>query len=389
MTPQEKTAATRSGPPLRILQVGSGFPGWGGTELHLLNLSEQLAWRGHHVVVACRPGGFVEKGAWERGLETIPVTVRRQHDWREAGRFRRLLRAQRFDVVHVHWSTDYVVAPTQARLARVPVVLMSRHSPYPLKSAIGRALYGRVLFNRIIALSESVRRTLLEQGLAACKVVTIHHGTDTDTFARNAVTLPAAALRAEWGVPGGALVAGMVGRIAPEKGVLPFLEAIARLNNTSGAPPVHGVIVGDGPQNEAAHQAARALGIAQRVTFAGFRSDVNNALNALDVLVLASVWEEPCSAVVQQAMALEKPVVGTNLGGTPEMIAHNETGLLVWPADSDALADALRFLAAAGPSRRAAMGTAGRARVEACFTLRGMTDKIEALYRDQRCESCL
>src|SRR5438445_665224 len=132
--------------PLNVLMVGSGCPGWGGMELHLLNLSSQLVDRGHRVTVACRPGRFVEQEAIKRGLKTAPLTVKRQWDFHDSGAFRKLMQQERFDVVHVHWSTDYLVAPFAARRVGVPAILMSRHSPYPLKSALGRFLYDRVLF---------------------------------------------------------------------------------------------------------------------------------------------------------------------------------------------------------------------------------------------------
>jgi glycosyltransferase involved in cell wall biosynthesis len=358
---------------LNILQVGSGFPGWGGTELHLLNLSEQLVARGHRVTVAARPGKFVEAEAQKRQLTTVPLTVKRQWDFHDAKAFRRLIRRERFDVVHVHWSTDYVVAPLVARQCGVPVVVMSRHSPYGLNSVLGRYLYYRVLFDRIIALSESVRRTLLGQGLRPEHVVTIHHGTDTEAFRHT--TLDPAAVRAEWGIPADAFVAGLVGRIAEEKGWRTFLRAVGAL------PEVWGVLIGDGPQAEEAKALAVELGLGGRFVFAGFRTDVNNAINALDVKVLASTWAEPCAAVVQQAMALSKPAIGTNLGGTPEMIVDGETGLLVPPGDPEALAHAIARLAA-DPALRATMGAAGRVRADALFTLRVMTDRNEALYRD-------
>lgn len=357
--------------PLTILQAGSGFPGWGGTELHLINLAEQLTQRGHRVVVTARPEKFVAQEAARRGLPVVPITVGRQWDFADRDALTDLLRRERFDVVHVHWSTDYIVTPWLARRAGVPAVLMSRHSPYPLKSALGRFLYDRVLFDRIIALSESVRRTLIGQGMRPERVLTIHHGTDTEAF--RATTLVPEAVRAEWGVPAGAFLVGMAGRIAPEKGAMTFLEAAAK------TPAAHAVFIGDGPQADEVRARARALGMTDRVTFAGFRSDPNNAINALDTLVLASTWAEPCAAVVQQAMALGKPVVGTAIGGTPEMVADRETGLLVPPGDAHALAGALSALAA-DPGKRAAFGAAGRARAEAYFTLRGMTDRIEALY---------
>lgn len=378
------------GKSLNILQVGSGFPGWGGTELHLINLSEQLGKRGHRVTVIAQPGKFVEEEARKRNLRCLPITVNRQWDFHEAGDLRRLMSEEKFDVVHVHWSTDYVVAPLIAKQLGVPVIVMSRHSPYPLKSMAGRYLYDRILFDRIIALSESVRKTLLAQGLRADKVVTIHHGTDTEAFRQ--ITKSPAEVRAEWGIPENAFLVGMVGRIAEEKGWRTFLQAIAQLTpsvegkghrptweGADGGAGVRAVLVGEGPELEQARAMVRDLGLQKRVTFAGFRQDVNNAINALDIHVLASTWEEPCAAVVQQAMALGKPVIGTDIGGTPEMVTWGETGLLVPPGDPEAMTTALADLYN-DAAKREWMGEAGRKRVEKLFTLRRMTDRNEALY---------
>ncbi|GAB4465182.1 MAG: glycosyltransferase family 4 protein [Armatimonadaceae bacterium] len=361
--------------PLKILQVGSGFPGWGGTELHLINLAEQLTRRGHQVLVAARPGKFVEQEAQKRNLPTVPLTVQRQMDFGDSGKFRDLMRREQFDVVHVHWSTDYIVGPWVAKQVGVPAVLMSRHSPYPLKSLMGRYLYNRVLFDRIIALSESVRQTLLGQGLDADKVVTIHHGTDTEAF--RATTKPAAQVRQEWGIPDEAFVVGLAGRIAEEKGWRVLIEALTLPAVAQRG--VRAVLIGDGPEGELARQMVQERGLSSRVTFAGFRSDINNAIGAVDVLVLTSTWAEPCAAVVQQAMALGKPVIGTNIGGTPEMVADKETGVLVVSGDAGALGEAIVGLSE-DESLRVRMGKAGQVRVEERFTLRGMTDKNEQLY---------
>jgi len=283
----------------------------------------------------------------------------------------RFIRERKFDIVHAHWRPDYIVAPTLARLARVPVVLLSHHSPFPLKRK-EQIILPR-LCNRMIALSESVRQMLIQTNMPPDFVTTIHHGTDTEAFRQT--TLSPETVRVEWGVPEGRFVVGIVGRIAEEKGVTDLMRAVAQLKDM----PVHLVIVGDGPWDLLLRHLEYELKIGDRVTFAGFRQDVNNAINALDVLVLASTWAEPCAAVVQQAMALGKPVVGTDKGGTPEMIASGETGLVVPPQDPDALAAALRELYA-DSARRAQMGRAGRVRVDDLFTLSGMTDRIEDLY---------
>ena len=308
------------------------------------------------------------------GLPTLPLTVRRQLDRQDYGRLRGFLRENQIDVMHAHWSTDMIVPPLAALRERVPVRIMTRHMPYPFKNRIGSWLYSQVLWTRLVTVSASVRETLLSCGVAPDKVEVIHHGTDVDAFAQT--TAPARTVRRELGIPEDFLTVGMAGRLAPEKGHFILLEAIARLGDRY---PLRCVIVGDGPFEAEIRARVQQLGLEDRVLFTGFRPDVNNVMNALDVLTLPSTWKEPCAAVVQQAMALSKPVIGTDTGGTPEMIVEGETGLLVPPGDSQALADAIARLAGDAFLRKR-MGASGRERVSELFTLSVMTDKIEALY---------
>ena len=120
--------------PLSICQVASGCPSWGGVELHILNLSEQLRLRGHDVTVACRPDCWVEERAHQMGLPTVAIQVMKQGDWRDFGKLRRFLRDKQTDVMHVHWSTDVIVPGFAALSERIPVRIMSRHMPYPFKT---------------------------------------------------------------------------------------------------------------------------------------------------------------------------------------------------------------------------------------------------------------
>ena len=156
--------------PLTILQVASGFPAWGGTELHLLNLSNQLRRRGHNVTVACRPDGWVHKRAAELGLTTLAATVLRQQDWTEYKIFRDWCKANQCDVLHAHWSTDAFVPASAARAAGVPVRLMTRHSPYPFKTPLGRWIFTDLLYNRLLAVSQSVANTLIKCGVPKRKM---------------------------------------------------------------------------------------------------------------------------------------------------------------------------------------------------------------------------
>lgn len=359
---------------LSVLQVASAFPSWGGAELHVLNLSQQLQRRGYDVTVACRPGRFVEERAQQMGLPTLPISVRKQHDWQDYGRLRQFLRAKKVDVLHAHWSTDMIVPPYAGLREHVPVRILSRHMPYPFKNRLGAWLYSQVLFTRLITVSASVRETMLASGVAPDKVQVIYHGTDVEAFART--TISPRDTKRELGIPDGCLAVGIAGRIAPEKGHLMLLEAAAKLGDRY---PLRYVIAGDGPYQATVCDEVRRLHLEDRVIFAGFRDDINNVIAAMDMMTLPSTWKEPCAAVVQQAMALCKPVVGTRAGGTPEMIVEGETGFLVPPSDPDALAGAIARLAGDAFLRKR-LGVAGRERAEELFSLKVMTDHIEALY---------
>lgn len=360
---------------LSVLQVATGFPSWGGTELHILNLSDQLRLRGYDVTVACRPGRWVEEQAQLMGLKTVPIRVMRQGDWQDFGKLRRYLRENKTDVMHVHWSLDMVVPGFAARMENVPVRILTRHMPYPFKSPLGTFLYSRILFTRMVTVSNSVRETLLKCGVPPEKVQVIHHGTDIEAFTKT--TIERKVTRQELGIPEDCVAIGIVGRIAPEKGHAILLDALSKLGDRY---PLRLVIVGSGPDEAEMKQKIQTLGLTDKVVLTGFRDDVNNVIAALDIVTVPSTWNEPCSAVIQQGMALSKPVIGTLTGGSPEMILDGETGLLVPPSDSGALAGAVETLARDAFLRRR-LGVAGRERVESHFSLQIMTDKIEALYR--------
>jgi glycosyltransferase involved in cell wall biosynthesis len=363
--------------PLRIIQFATGFPSWGGTELHLLNLSAQLKLRGHDVTVACRRGKWVESRAKELGLQTVNFNVMRQFDVQDFASIRRYVRLKQPDVVHAHWSTDIVAAGLTGLLEHVPVRVLSRHMPYPFKNKLGAALYTGLFFTNTVTVSDSVRRVLLKSGVPDRRVEVIHHGTDVEMFQN--ITSSKESMRSEIGLADHEVAIGIVGRIAPEKGHRYLIDALKKLCDDKS---LRVVVVGNGPDEDKIKEQVAQAGLQERVLFLGFRDDINNVINALDIIAVPSTWQEPCSAVIQQAMALKKPVIGTTTGGSPEMIFDGITGSLVPPADSEALAAAIIALKS-DPELQAKMGEAGAARVEGLFSLRGMVDKIEALYNRQ------
>jgi glycosyltransferase involved in cell wall biosynthesis len=171
-------------------------------------------------------------------------------------------------------------------------------------------------------------------------------------------------------------VVGLVGRLVPAKAPEVFLRALALA--AARVPALRGLVVGDGPLRSELETEARRLGLEGRVVFAGVRQDVPELLPGLDALAFSSV-REGLSMAMLEAMAAGVPVIATDVGGTPELITHGVTGLLVPPGRPESLADALVALLedAAGA---AAIRQAARRCVEDRFSLDRMTAAYQALY---------
>ena len=167
-------------------------------------------------------------------------------------------------------------------------------------------------------------------------------------------------------------VVGYVGRLSPEKGVDVLLRAVSAL------PGVTVVLVGDGPDRRRLERLGRELGIAPRMIMSGWQADARPWLPGIDVLALPSRLEGLGMAAVE-AMLAQRPVVASRVGGTPEVVADGETGLLVPPEDHDALAGALDSLLG-DSSRRERMGMLGRKVALERFGVERMLRSYEAVY---------
>src|SRR5512133_3321966 len=164
----------------------------------------------------------------------------------------------------------------------------------------------------------------------------------------------------------------VVARLDPQKGHRHLLAAIANVPNAIFA------LAGDGPERPALEQLAGRLGVLDRVRFLGERSDVADLLAACHAFVLPSLYEGlPIS--VLEAMAANRPVIATAIGGTDEVVIDGASGLLVPPAQPDALASALRRLLA-DATLRATLAAAGHARVTNEFSAAGMVRHVSRLY---------
>jgi glycosyltransferase involved in cell wall biosynthesis len=236
-------------------------------------------------------------------------------------------------------------------------------------------------FDRIVAPSKAILDALVaDENADDARCLAIPNGVDVGRF------LPASAsrrsqLRAALGFADADCLIGCVASFTPVKCHALLLDAFAQLHGDS--PQCRLVLVGDGPLRAEIETQARALGIANAVHFLGARADVEQILPALDIFVLASSTEGMSNAILE-AQSCGLPVVATDVGGNPEVIENEATGLLVPASQPAALTLALRGLVAA-PDRRAALGAAASRMIARDHSLAAMAAAYGRLYRELAC----
>lgn len=349
----------------------------GGAERLILGLARQLD-RARFAVRVCSLGSL-RGNLLQPELEALGVPVelvgsRRFYDPACLATVARSVRANGVDLIHTHLTYADVVGRTVGRLTGRPVVSTLHNEPYDYdRQRFDRRLLQRLTARHATSMLVAVSPRLRELYLAAWGL-----RPERVTAIMNAVPLApflAVPPRPEPG-PDDELAITTIGRLSPQKEQRLLLEAMALL--LPRCPQARLTIVGQGRLEQELRARAAALGIAERVSFAGVRRDIAAVLAASDIFVLSSRWEGvPITAA--EAMAAGRPVVLTDVGGCRDLVDHGVSGLLVPPGDARALAGALLELAG-DPPRRRALGEAARERARRELSMELFARRHEALY---------
>ena len=355
--------------------------GVGGAEKHLLWLGRELVARGHELDVLYLKGdGELKDEFAAAGMPARKVPFESPLDLPGAlAGLVSALRELQPDLLHTHLLKADALGALAARKAGVPGLVSSKHNDERalLKAGVG-VVHGWLSkrADRIIALSDHVARFVAEHGRVPRERITrIYYGVDAEGLG---ASRGRAEVRAELGVDEATPLLVCVGRLAPQKDHPTLLAALAQLPPEVQLLVVGGDPFGDGrPRLEAR---AAELGVADRARFLGIRHDVPDLLAASDLFVLPSLWEG-LGLVFLEAMAVELPIVASNVSAIPEVVEDGVSGWLVPPGDPAALAGAVRDALARDDDRRA-RGVAGRMRLLERFALPRMVDETEAVYRE-------
>ncbi len=347
---------------------------WGGGQEQSLGLARALAERGHRIYFVCQQESALAERLRASGLEWTQLPLRGLRGAVAAGRLRKMFGELKPDIVHVHDAASQVPACwAVARawgMARAPGprVVITRRNTSPVRYRRGIWKYGH-LYDRVICVSEAVKRELARARISAEKLVVIPDFVDCDHFDPRAV--PA-------GRGDGRPTVVTVGRLTAEKGHEVLLRAMAAVSRA--LPRARLVVCGRGPLEGALRQQAASLGLAEAVSFAGFAPDVRVHLAAADVFAMPSL-SEGLGVAALEAMAMGLPVVASDAGGLPESVVDGETGLVAPAGRPEPLAEALLSLLR-DPERARAMGRAGQKRARERYHRPRVVDRIVSLYHE-------
>jgi glycosyltransferase involved in cell wall biosynthesis len=264
--------------------------------------------------------------------------------------------APRSKLFHCQWTISGLVGYLSTRWIRRPVVLTVRGSDFHLTSSGAGARLNRFIYQHVtsvLAVSQDLARQMSASGIEAEHLHVVTNGVDARFHPRDASTY-----RAELGLPEEGVIALFVGLLVPVKGLDHLIDGLQQLLDL----PLTCVLVGDGPLEQ--HLKERlADGLEDRVVFAGRQSalEIPKWMAAADLFVLPSLSEGRPN-VVLEAQACGLPVVATAVGGTPELVEDGVSGMLVAPADAEALAKAMRLLVTDSVLRQR-LGFAARERI--------------------------
>ena len=350
---------------------------WRGGQNQVLLTVMGLREMGLRAALVAHPDGELRRRA-EEGLDLIPLAPRNEMDLTAAWRLSRVLKRLEPDVIHAHDPHGVAMASLALSLGastttrgRAAALVASRRVDFHLRgNSLSRWKHRQV--DCFIAASEAIRRMLLGDGVPAERTVTVHEGIDVERVA----AVPAVNVHEAFWLPHQAPVVGNVAALVPHKGQRHLIEAAHLV--VQAIPDARFIILGEGELREQLERQVREYHLEKHVLLPGFRTDVMGCLKGFDVFAMSSVTEGLGTSLLD-AMACSRPIVATTAGGIPEVVADEETGLLVAPRDHAAMAQAIVRLLNDAPLR-ARMGAAGLARVRAGFTVERMVAETAVVY---------
>ena len=323
---------------IRVLHIDTERE-WRGGQQQAAYLAKKMVEMGFDTAVVCRPRSKFYSFCQREKIPHFVIPMRNELDFVSGFRIASICRRLKFNILHLHSAHALSFGLWAKLFYKRPRLIAVRRVVFPIRrNWISHFKYKNRYLDRIVSISEGVKRVLVDAGVPTGRIVTINSGIDLGKF--DSIS-PPGDFRESLGIPKGDILVGTVAAITEEKGY-PTLIGAAKVV-VENCENVTFLAVGDGPDREEMQGLARKSNLDGKFIFTGFREDVGNFLKSFDIFVLASRMEGLGTSVLD-AQAVGLPVVATSAGGIPEMVADGRNGFLVPPGDKASLAEAIMRL---------------------------------------------
>ena len=318
---------------------------WRGGERQVIELIKGLRMRGHQNTLVCRPDSAIAQAAARNDIPVFTLPLAGEWDIRSIRALRSFIRNKNIDIIHTHTSH----AQSIGLFARLGIsecrLVVARRVDFHLHSIFSRKIKYSLGVDRIITVSDAVKRILIEDGIDPSLITTVRSG----FIHKQYDGAPIRDLRNELGIPPEAVVVASVAALAPHKDHNMLLKAahIVKQHN----PDVRFLLAGEGALKDELLQAIHNLGLDENVYLLDFVEDIQSVFNAADIFAMSSREEGLCTSILD-AMYFNLPIVATNAGGIPELVQDQVNGFIVRVGDHQFFADRLNFLIENASRRR-------------------------------------
>ena len=349
----------------------------GGTEQVIRNLIEGTTKEHYRCSVLCLDGQI---GPWGKALEEKGITHyclsrRPGLDIEVIRQFRKLIKSENVDILHCHQYTPFTYGWFAKAFTGKPIIFTEHGRFYPDFGTVKRKLINPFLQRftaAITSISKATKQALVTyENLSPHRIEVIYNGI-MDEFQP-----PDVELRQSLAIDEKAVVFGTISRLDPIKNQTMMIRAFCQLWKEDKSNRL--LIVGDGPLRQELEALVKALQLEDAVIFTGFQPNPKRYLSIIDVFLLPSL-SEGTSMTLLEAMSYGKPTIATAVGGTPEIIEDNKTGVLIANKDEPSLVNAMKRLSV-NESDRTELGKAAREVYLQRFTVSAMVQQYESVYR--------
>jgi len=367
---------------IKILQLSSNI-GFFGAENVIVEIAKGLSCYNYQPIIGVffnsqNPHDELIKVAQQYKINTQTFNCNGRFDIKTIFAIRKYVRTQNIEIIHSHGYKTNIYGLLATRFMNLPLV--STCHPW-IETSLLMKIYAAIdklcltQFDKVVAISDHIEKKLLSYGISKDRISIISNGVDINRFHKN---FDRNRIAREMKLDPDSIIIGTIGRLSEEKGHIYLIEAIKRVREVNSN--IILIFVGDGQLREMLQNKTAELGLQKHVRFLGIQRDIPKILSLIDIFVLPSL-SEGVPMVILEAMAAKKPIIATNVGAIPNILSHNETGIIVTPRDHNGIANAILALLK-DPDKLADLGHKAYLKVNNKYSSKIMVKKYIEIYND-------